>query len=65
MISRNISAIAIVLVLYGVVLGQAKSFTPVDGANLKAKIDSAIISGKANAPGERAVAFFRELLSKD
>ena len=27
---------------------QTKSFTPVDGANLKAKIDGAIMQGKAN-----------------
>jgi len=53
MILRNISALAIVLVLCGAGLGQTKSFTPVDGANLKAKIDNAIIAGKANAPGGR------------
>ena len=29
---------------------QTKGFTPVDGANLKAKIDSAAVQGKANAP---------------
>lgn len=50
MILRNISAAAIVLVLCGVVLGQTKSFIPVDGANLKAKIDGAIIAGKAASP---------------
>ena len=48
----NISA-AILLALCTVALGQTKSFTPVDGANLKAKIDSAIIAGKANAPQGR------------
>src|SRR4026207_1844811 len=53
MILRNISATAIVLLLCGLVLGQPKNFTPVDGANLKAKFDSAIISGKANSPGGR------------
>ena len=53
MIKRNISVVAVVLVLCAVVLGQTKSFTPVDGANLKAKIDSAIIAGKANAPNGR------------
>jgi HEAT repeats len=53
MILRNISATAIVLLLCGVVLGQTKNFTPVDGANLKAKIDSAIVTGKANAPNGR------------
>jgi HEAT repeats len=54
MILRNISATAIVLVLCTVALGQTKNFTPVDGANLKAKIESAIITGKAaNAPQGR------------
>jgi hypothetical protein len=53
MIQRNLSAAAIVLFLCGVVLGQTKSFIPVDGANLKAKIDSAIIAGKAKTPGGR------------
>ena len=53
MILRNISATAIALVLCAVVLGQTKNFTPVDGANLKAKFDSAIIAGKANAPQGR------------
>ncbi len=36
-----------------VVLGQTKSFIPVEGANLKAKIDGAIVAGKANATGGR------------
>lgn len=53
MILRNISATAIVLLLCGVVAGQTKSFIPVDGANLKARIDGAIVAGKANAPGGR------------
>jgi HEAT repeat protein len=50
-ILRNITAI--VLVLCGVAAGQTRSFTPVEGANLKAKIENAIIAGKANAPGGR------------
>ncbi|HEV8168700.1 MAG TPA: HEAT repeat domain-containing protein [Pyrinomonadaceae bacterium] len=50
---KYISAIAIGLVLCVAAVAQNKSFTPVDGATLKAKIDSAIISGKANAPGGR------------
>ena len=53
MISKSISAIAIALVLCAAVLGQTKSFIPVDGANLKAKFDSAIVAGKANAPQGR------------
>ena len=50
MILRAITAI---LILSGVVLGQTKSFIPVEGANLKAKFDSAIVAGKANAPQGR------------
>ena len=45
--------IAIALVLCGVVVGQTKNFIPVEGANLKAKFDSAIAAGKANAPQGR------------
>ncbi len=45
--------IAIALLLCGVVVGQTKNFIPVDGANLKAKFDSAISAGKANAPQGR------------
>src|SRR5678815_3786277 len=44
---RNV--IAVILGLCVVALGQTKSFIPVEGANLKAKIDSAIVAGKANA----------------
>lgn len=53
MIFRTISTIALGLVLCLAVVGQTKSFTPVDGANLKAKVDSAVITGKANAAGGR------------
>lgn len=53
MISRTISTIAIGLALFVVANGQSKAFTPVEGANLKAKVESAIINGKANAPGGR------------
>ena len=52
MISRTIS-IAIVLVACVSVLGQTKSFKPVEGANLKAKIENAIVTGKASAPNGR------------
>lgn len=51
--TRIISIVALGLILCVAVVGQTKNFTPVDGATLKAKIDSAIISGKANAPGGR------------
>lgn len=50
MILRAITAI---LILCAGVLGQTKSFIPVEGANLKAKFDSAIVAGKANAPQGR------------
>jgi hypothetical protein len=53
MIFKSIQAIAIVLVLSVASSAQTKTFTPVEGATLKAKIDSAIITGKANAPGVR------------
>jgi len=53
MIFKTISAIAIFLMLCVASVGQNKSFTPVEGATLKAKIDSAIVNGKANAPGGR------------
>ena len=46
--------VALVLLLCGVAFGQTKNFTPVDGANLKAKIDAAVVAGNAaNPPGGR------------
>ncbi len=53
MIFKTISASAIFLMLCVASVGQNKNFTPVEGATLKAKIDSAIVNGKANAPGGR------------
>ena len=50
---KSIVTIAIGLVLCVAAAGQTKSFIPVEGANLKARIDSATINGKANAPGGR------------
>ena len=44
----------VVVVLCGVGFGQPrKNFIPVEGANLKAKIDAAIVAGKANAANGR------------
>jgi hypothetical protein len=51
--AKNISVIGVVLGLCVVVFGQQKNFTPVDGANLKAKMDAAIVAGKAGTPGGR------------
>jgi len=45
--------LAVILVLCVVVLGQTKSFIPVEGAGLKAKLDAAIVAGKANATNGR------------
>jgi len=45
--------LAVLLCLCAVAVGQTKSFIPVEGANLKAKIDGAIIAGKANAANGR------------
>jgi hypothetical protein len=48
-------AIGVALSLWSLILvsGQTKTFTPVDGANLKAKMDNGVVQGKANAPGGR------------
>lgn len=46
---HRFTAIAFVLALCGVAFAQTKNFTPVEGANLKAKIDGAIVAGKAGA----------------
>ena len=53
MIERKLLLLAVVLGSCAVAFGQTKSFTPVDGANLKAKIESAIVAGKANSPSGR------------
>jgi HEAT repeats len=50
-ISRIVFATLFVFaVVVAVAAQQTKNFTPVDGANLKAKIDSATMQGKASAP---------------
>ena len=38
---------AFVLSVFAAAIAQTKSFTPVEGANLKAKIDSAVTRGRA------------------
>jgi len=45
--------IALALTFFAGAEAQNKSFTPVEGASLKAKFDSAISQGKANAPSGR------------
>jgi HEAT repeat protein len=51
--SRIIMVTAIVLAVIGGVRGQTKSFTPVEGATLKAKIDNAVTQGRNDAKGGR------------
>lgn len=60
--AHRFTSIALVLALCGVAAinasqasqeGQTRNFTPVEGANLKAKIDGAIVTGKASAPQGR------------
>src|SRR4026208_1773391 len=46
---RHVSLILLTLGLCAVAVGQTKSFIPVEGASLKAKIEGAISAGKANA----------------
>ena len=45
--------IALALAAITATSAQTKSFTPVEGASLRAKIDNAIAQGRANAPGGR------------
>lgn len=46
-------AVACMLALATLGSAQTKNFTPVEGASLKAKIDTAVAQGRANAPGGR------------
>ena len=51
---HRLTLAALVLALCaGIAAGQTKNFTPVEGANLKAKIDAAVVAGRANAPNGR------------
>src|SRR5688572_22631462 len=49
---RNFALFLLVLCA-GAAFGQTRNFTPVEGANLKARIDGAIVAGKASSPGGR------------
>jgi hypothetical protein len=48
-----IFGVAFVLTVAVGAVAQTKNFIPVEGANLKAKIDNAVAQGRANAPGGR------------
>ena len=52
-LDRIVFAIALTLAIASSIIAQTKSFTPVEGANLKAKIDNAVTQGRANASGGR------------
>lgn len=47
---RKLSLAAFLMVVSVAALGQNRNFTPVDGANLRAKIDGAVVAGKAANP---------------
>lgn len=52
--TRSVSLLLLVFAFCSVALGQqTKNFIPVEGANLKAKIDAAIVAGRANAVNGR------------
>ena len=58
MSAPKLTRIALLMVLCAgvaplLVEAQTKNFTPVEGSNLKAKIDAAIVAGKASAPNGR------------
>src|SRR5688572_29814729 len=54
---HRFTQLALLLVVLGCVatrlLAQTKPFTPVEGANLRARIDAAIAAGRASAPNGR------------
>jgi len=52
-LNRILFAIALVLAISTGIAAQTKPFTPVEGANLKAKIDAAVSQGRASAAGGR------------
>jgi hypothetical protein len=52
-IPKILFAIAFALTIVTATTAQTTNFTPVEGASLKAKIDNAVVKGKAGAPGGR------------
>jgi len=46
---RSVLITALLLASLIFASGQSKTFTPVEGANLKAKIDNAVLQGRSNA----------------
>lgn len=50
---KGLFALGLILATAVFVAAQTQKFTPVEGANLKAKIDNGITQGRASAPGGR------------
>ena len=50
---HKLTLAALLFTLCGAVMGQTKNFTPVEGSNLKAKIDAAVVAGRGSAPNGR------------
>ena len=50
---KVIFTVAALMIAVPGIAAQTKSFIPVEGATLKAKIDNAVTQGRANAPGGR------------
>jgi hypothetical protein len=50
---KIIFAVAVTVATGASAAGQTKSFIPVDGASLKAKLENAVTQGRAGAPGGR------------
>jgi len=50
---RNVFITALLLASVASALGQTKTFTPIEGANLKARIDNGVAQGRNSAPGGR------------
>ena len=50
---HKLTLAALLLTLCGAVMGQTKNFTPVEGSNLRAKIDAAVVAGRGSAPNGR------------
>ena len=57
MFQRLVSIVVLLVALVAVVSGQAKPFIPVEGANLKAKFDTAVAQGKSSPGGRFWVAY--------
>ena len=51
--AKLLAIVSVVLWLPALINAQSKSFVPVEGPNLKAKMDKAIATGRTNVPNGR------------